>query len=254
MEKKYISACLNALSTSISALYCWLLAGSKFSCSGRIKFRRKNVGPRCSSVSSVAAWGTRAAVARRSQRGTGLFFPSPGPRAAQLPATSDGQSYPILTSIFMMLKRMSISVYSLKKAPTSAFTPNLFRVRHYQIFIDRSFGQKRCLCLHQLRYLQIENSRCKLAPSPNIVFIDVPIAIDVKIRYLLCWCQGLGTAAARERLPVSSPAERWSRDSKLVLHCREQRSPDSHNNNNNINTALVLNTTEENSTTFYLRL
>ena len=44
MEKKYISACLNALSTSISALYCWLLAGSKFSCSGRIKFRRKNVG------------------------------------------------------------------------------------------------------------------------------------------------------------------------------------------------------------------
>ena len=88
-DEKYISACLNALSTSISALYCWLLAGSKFSCSGRIKFRRKNVGPRRSSVSSVAAWGTRA-VARRRQRGTGLFFPSPGPRAAQPPATSDG--------------------------------------------------------------------------------------------------------------------------------------------------------------------
>ena len=128
---------------------------------------------------------------------------------------------------------MSIRVYSLKKTPTSPFTPDLlirYSLTGSLVRIDPSACIIEDFCS---KSRQIENSRCKSKPSPNNVYILMYPSMSKLAR---CCVGARGWALLRPgkgyqcwSWPVSSPAERWSRDSKLVLHCREQRSPDSHN-------------------------
>ena len=155
----------------------------------------------------------------------------------------------------MIVKRMSIRVYSLKKTPTIqalAFTPNLFRVRHDYLLTGCLVGKIPLLESIELFAKKKANRKFKVQIDTSkycvhILMYTLPSMSKLdSIGVVLvpgaghCCGQGKVTSAGAGQSPVSSPAERWSRDSKLVLHCREQRSPDSHNTTTTTTTTLHL--------------
>ena len=142
-------------------------------------------------------------------------------------------------------------VYSLKKTPTIqalAFTPNLFRVRHYYLLTGCLVGKIPLLESIEIFAKKKANRKFKVQIDTSKYCVHILMYTLPSMSQLARCCVGArGWALLRPgkgyqcwSWPVSSPAERWSRDSKLVLHCREQRSPDSHNTTTTTTTTLHL--------------